>query len=78
MIDGTTPTAEREQKIADFANGSIEVIVNVNISPKDLIALISSLFSWHDQPSLSRFIFSKWEEVFAYRKGKRPRLYWIM
>ena len=31
MIDGTTPTAEREQKIADFANGSIEVIVNVNI-----------------------------------------------
>lgn len=31
MIDGTTPTAEREQLIADFTNGSIEVIVNVNI-----------------------------------------------
>lgn len=31
MIDGTTPTNEREQLIASFVAGSIEVIVNVNI-----------------------------------------------
>lgn len=31
MIDGTTPTNEREQLIASFVAGTIEVIVNVNI-----------------------------------------------
>lgn len=31
MIDGTTPTSERERLINEFTNGSIEVIVNVNI-----------------------------------------------
>lgn len=31
MIDGTTPTNERESLIEQFKNGSIEVIVNVNI-----------------------------------------------